>query len=121
MAYALIVWQPPPNGDTAYIELDVLSTLAAVNPPQLPVQFLDRMVLYPSQPGGVGFSTVRSTVQDLVRRHPGLELMIVMPPEGSVVAGWFTEMQGSLADARSLMNMPGGPQTYPRVLPPEQP
>ena len=115
MAYALIAWQPPADGDAAEIEAAIIAAL-----PAGPHQFLDRLILYPSPQLGVGFSTVRRRLSPVVRAHPGLELMIMMPDKGDTVGAWLDPAKGTFPLARPIMNEPGT-ENYPILIPPPPP
>lgn len=113
VAYALIAWDPPVDANAADIEQDLMDSITLDGGTRVPVKFLDRVVLYPSRPGGIGFSQVKMRVQQVVGRHPGLQLMIIMPQEGTQVRGWFDPAKNFDA-ARPIMNESGS--TFPAIL-----
>lgn len=113
MAYALIAWEAPADADPVAIQQDLLNTITLDAGTRVPVRFLDRLVLYPSRPGGIGFSQVKAKVKEVVDRHPGLQLMIIMPQEGTQVRGWFDAAKNFDA-ARPIMNESG--DTFPAII-----
>lgn len=115
MAYALIGWDPPAGEDPDDVAKDLIETITFDGGTRKPVPFLERIVLYPSRPGGIGFSQVRAKLHEVVQRHPGLVVMIIMPDEGSRVAGWFPA--DTFDEARPIMNQPGS-STFPSILQP---
>lgn len=113
VAYALIAWEAPADADAAAIDQDLLQAITLDDGARVPVQFLDHLVLYPSRPGGIGFSQVKARVQEVVARHPGLQLVIIMPQEGTQVRGWFDPAK-NLDAARPIMNESGN--TFPAII-----
>ena len=116
MAYALVAWDAPPGADTAQITADIDVALTLRSGAQPAIRFHDRLFLYPSPPSGIGFSTVRNRLSQVVRDHPGLELMIIMPEKDSTVAGWVDSNRGRFPNARPIMNTDSD-GIYPRILP----
>ena len=115
MAYALVSWDAPPGADTAQITADISAALSLRGGTKPATRFHDRLFLYPSPASGIGFSTVRDRLSPVVRNHPGLEVMIIMPEKDSTVAGWVDPSHGSFPDARPIMNT-ASDGIYPRIL-----
>lgn len=116
MAYALIAWQAPAGASQARIRTEIEEALPSVPSGAGPAHFLDGLLLYPSPPVGIGFSTVRNRMKDVVKNNPGLELVIVMPEAGDTVAGWLDPARGTFPEARPVMNRSGA-DTFPLLLP----
>lgn len=114
MAYALIAWDPPEDEDPDAVARDLIDAITFDGGTRRPVEFLERVVLYPSREGGIGFSQVRAKLREVVDRHPGIQVMIIMPDEGAKVAGWF-DPAGNFDEARPIMNQPGS-RTFPSIL-----
>ena len=115
MAYALVAWDAPSGADTVQITADVAAALTLRGGAQPATRFHDRLFLYPSPASGIGFSTVRDRLSQVVRDHPGIEVMIIMPEKDSTVAGWIDPSRGSFPDARPIMNT-ASDGIYPRIL-----
>lgn len=115
MAYALIAWDPPPGSDADEVDQRIRDALTFDGGARTPVHLLPRLVVYPSKPGGIGFSRVREVIKDVQDATPGLQIMIIMPDEGAKVAGWFARPCTDFDAARPIMNQ-GSHTRYPRCL-----
>lgn len=116
MAYALISWDPPSNLDADEIQTELEDALTLNAGARKPIILHRRLWLYRSPPAGIGFSTVRKRVAAVVKKNPGLEVLIIMPDKGDTVAGWLDPMKGSFPEARPIMNQDGS-STFPWLLP----
>lgn len=114
MAYALISWDPPAANEAA-ADQAMEDALTLNNGASVPVRLTRRLMVYPSPPAGISFSTVRGRVKDVVEAHPGMAAVIVMPDAGDTVAGWFTGDVTRLDPVREILNK-GGSDIYPRIL-----